>query len=181
MPEATQLRRHHHEQVEAHDRGVSREDERILATVPNRTSPRRYAEDGPSPEAYRQALKAILATPEIESRLNYITASLVVTIFGGWLASKLILSRAFILIFDLILLTAILALAGLLIGIMLGESILPTGMVPVLLVAATGILLLISGFVLGRMIIPATSNSRKRRDEASLRRGVDFYPLERRR
>ncbi len=162
MSETNQSRRHRHEQVEAHDRGISREDERILATVPNQTGLRRYAEDGPSPETYRQALKAILATPEMESRLNYITASLVVTIFGGWLASKLILSRAFILIFDLMLLTTSLALAGLLIGIMLGERILPTGTVPVLLVAATGILFLTGGFVLGRMIIPATSNSRKK-------------------
>jgi len=180
MQDTTRLHRDHREQVQAHDRGASREDERILATVPSQTGVERYAGDGPSPETYRQALKALLATPEIESRLNYVTASLIVTIFGGWLASKLVMSRAFILFVDLTLFIVSLALAGLLIGILLGESILPAGTAPVLLFATVGIVLLIVGFVLRSMIITATSISRKRRDEMPSRRGVVVSPLEQR-
>ncbi len=178
MQETTRLRHNHHEQIQAHDAGIPREDERILATVPSQIRAERYAGDGPSPETYRRALKTLLATPEIESRLDYITASLIVTIFGGWLASKVVVSRAFTFCVDLMLFVESLALAGLLIGVMLGENILPAGTAMVLLFVAMDIVLLIVGFVLGSMIVAATANSRKRRDEIFSRRGVVVSPGE---
>ncbi len=178
MQETTRLRHNHHEQIQAHDAGISREDERILVAVPSQIRAERYTGDGPSPETYRQALKTLLATPEIESRLNYITASFIITIFGGWLASKMVVSRAFIFFIDLMLFVASLALAGLLIGVMLGENILPAGTATVLVFVAIGIVLLIVGFVLGSMIVAATANSRKRQGETFSRRGAVVSPRE---
>jgi len=180
MPDTTQRRRNQRKQIQVHDKGIPRDEERILATVPSQTGVERYAGDGPSPEAYRQALKVMLASPEIESRLNYITASIIVTIFGGWLASRMILSRAFMFFVDLTLFIVSLALAGLLIGIMLGENILPGGMVPVLFFAATGIVLLIVGCLLGSMMRTATSHSRRRRAETFSQSGMVISPLEQR-
>ncbi|MDE3088952.1 MAG: hypothetical protein KGJ80_06175 [Chloroflexota bacterium] len=169
MQDATQSRHNHHEQVQAHDRGIPREDERILATVPSQTSIETYPGDSPHPEIYRQALKSILTTPDIENRLNYITASMIVTIFGGWLAGKMVQTRAFIFFTDLLLFFTSLAMAGFLAGVMLGENILPAETVPILLLAATAIVLLIMGFVLGSMIVGATRHSKARAEGTSAR------------
>lgn len=180
MQDTTQLRHNHPEQIQAHDRGIPREEERILATVPSRMSIERYGEDGPPPEVYRQALKSILATPELESRLNYITASMIVTMFGGWLAGKMIRTRAFIFFTDIILLFASLALAGFLVGVMLGEGFLPPATAPVLLFVTVGLALLLVGIVLGNMILGAHRNSREQSDDGSFSRTIIFPARKRR-
>ncbi len=140
--------------------------------VPSQTSIETYKGDNPHPEIYRQALKSILATPDIENRLNYITASLIVTIFGGWLAGKMVRTRAFIFFTDLLLFFVSIALAGFLVGIMLGENILPAKTVPILLFVATGIVLLIVEFVLWSMIVKATRHSQASTEDTSSTRDI---------
>ena len=153
MQDAIQTRQNRHEAAPWNDKHVARnEDEKILATVPSRVVRGRFRADEPNPETYRQALKVMLETPEIESRLSYITAAMIVSVFGSWLGIKLIRTRAFALFADLVLFFSSIALAGFFIGVMLGEGFLPLGIVPVLLFVATAIALLIMGIVLGNMI-----------------------------
>ena len=172
MQDTAQLRHNQNEQMRAHDRGIPREDERVLAPVPSPTSIETYPEDSPHSEIYRQTLRSILASPDIENRLDYITASLIVTIFGGWLVGRMVQSRAFVFFTDLLLFLASLVMAGFLVGVMLGENILPAETVPIILLAATGIVLLIGGFALGNMIVGATRTFREQTDGTSSRRDM---------
>lgn len=134
------------------DRNTSREDERILATVPRRTELRQYGRERLDPETYRQALKVVLGTPEIEGHLDAITASMLVAIFGTWLAAKMVWSRVFGFFVDILLLFATLSLAGFLIGVMLGEGILPAQTANVVLIASAGLALVLAGVVLGVLV-----------------------------
>lgn len=180
MQDATLAHDEISEPILSQDRGVRREEERILATIPSQTYLERYGMETLESETYRQALKAMLATPAIEKHLNYITASLIVTIFGAWLAGKFVLSRTFSFFIDLVLFITSFALAGLLIGILLGEVILPVETIPVLLFAALVVLTLLMGFALRGTIVTIKSMSQKRETETLASRGVAVYRPEQR-
>jgi hypothetical protein len=160
MQDTTQVRRNQRQQSQSPDQDISQEDERFLATIPGRTTVERYGAGSPPPEVYRQAVRAILATPELEGRLNYATASLIVTVFGSWLAARMLASRAFLLFVDGLLFLTSLAVAGFLVGGMIGENILPVETIPVLLFAALAIVLLMAGCVLGNMLVNGTRHTR---------------------
>ncbi len=173
MQDTTSKVRHNRsEEDRQRDGKVAREDASVLATLPSRTSLERYGADSPQTEIYRQAVRAILATPELDGRMNYVTASLFVTVFGSWLAGRMLKSRAFLFFVDIGLFLASLAMAGLLIGIMVGENILPAETIPMLLFVATAIVLLIVGFVLGNMLVSVSNYSRTRSAKASSSRGA---------
>ena len=164
MPEAIRTRHNHHEdEVHWNDKNVARnEDEKILATVPSRVAPSRRRTKEPDPEVYRQALRVMIETPEIENRLNTITAAMIVSVFGSWLGIKFTQTRAFALIVDLGLFFTSIGLAAFFIGVMLGEGFLPIGIVPVLLFGAAVIALLLMGIVLGNMIRSALAKPQRR-------------------
>ncbi len=131
----------------------------MVTRIPNQTSGERYLTNSPHPDVYRQALRIILETPEIEGHLNYITAGTIVTILGSWLTSSMIKSRAFTMFTDILLFFGSTALAGLLIGIMLGEGLLPKEIVPVLLFVVVGISILVPAIFLGGLMFQPTQRS----------------------
>lgn len=130
-------------------KGVAPEERAILATVPSHSGGDPLPANVPQPETYRQALKVILATPEIQGRLHYITAGVIVAIFGGWLAGKAVSSRAFALIFDAALILLSAAILGVLIGLILVENFSPTETIPVVLLGLTGAILFLLGILVG--------------------------------
>lgn len=170
MQDTTHLRHDHSERDRVPVEETAHENNSVLATIPNRTSPERHGADSPQPEVYRQAVRTILATPELDDRMNYVTASLFVTVFGSWLAGRVLKSRVFLFFVDSILFLASLAMAGLLVGVMVGENILPAETVPVLLFVATAIVLLTAGFVLGNMLVSGSKHARASGNEVSYSR-----------
>jgi hypothetical protein len=173
MQDTIQTHQNHHEEVRWNDRNVARnQDENILTTVPSRVVPNRRHANEPGPEVYRQALRVMIETPEIESRLSTITAAMIVSVFGSWLGIKFTQSRAFVLSVDLVLFLASIGLAAFFIGVMLGEGFLPTGAMPVLLFGAAVIALLLMGIVLGNMIRSTVSKPQRRPGHAELKRAI---------
>jgi uncharacterized membrane protein len=163
VQDTIQTRRHRHEAVQWNDRNIARnEEEKMLATVPSRVVRSRDGASEPDPETYRQALKSMLEIPEVENRLSYITAALIVSVFGGWLGVRLTRTRAFALVVDLTLFFSSLALAAFFVGVMLGEGFLPLSVVPVLLFLFAVIALLIMGSMLGSMVRTAAAKRRAR-------------------
>ena len=151
MQETNSVRHVHADRVQVIDQGIAPEERHILATVPSRTRAECNATRDLDPETYRQAFKVILGTPEIESRLPYITATMIVTVFGGWLAAKAVSSRTFAMVTSTALLFLGAAVAGALIGVLLGESFLPEQTIPLVLLAMTGVVLFLLGILIGAM------------------------------
>jgi len=99
----------------------------------------------------------MLETPQIERRLNYITAGMIVTILGSWLTGSVVKSRAFTLFTDLVLFFCSTALAALLVGIMLGEGVIPQDIVPVLLFVMLGMFIFVVAIMLGSVLLQSSN------------------------
>ena len=153
MPDTSGSYLDRREQVRRGDRISPRQEQRLVNRIPSQTRGEKYLANTPSPEVYRQAMKVILETPQMERRLNYATAGMIITILGGWLTGSVVKSRSFTLFTDLLLVFFSLALAGLLVGIMLGEGILPSSIIPVLLFALLGILNSVIAIMLGSLLL----------------------------
>ena len=143
-------------QVQPRDVSDSRGDRSIVTRIPNQTNGGRYLATSPHPDVYRQALRVILETPQIERRLNYITAGMIVTILGSWLTGSIAKTRPFTMLADILLFLCSAALAGLLVGIMLGVGFIPKESVPVLLFVMVGILILVLAGMLGSLLLRST-------------------------
>jgi hypothetical protein len=128
----------------------------MVTRIPNSTSGDLVLTNRPHPDVYRQALRVILETPQIERRLNYITAGMIVTILGGWLTGSVVRHRAFTFFADLLLFFSSLALAGLLVGVVLGEGFVPSETVPVLLFVTLGLLIVVLSVMLGSLLFQST-------------------------
>jgi hypothetical protein len=144
------------ELVRRGDKSSARQEQSLVTRIPNQTSGGRYSVTTPTPDVYRQAMQVILETPQMERRLNYVTAGMIVTILGGWLTGSVLKSRPFAIFTDLVLFFCGLALAGLLVGIMLGEGILPMATIPILLFAMLSILIFVVAVMLGTLLIRST-------------------------
>ncbi len=145
-----------HERIRRDDKSSAREEQTIVTRIPNQPSGEIYLTTSPHPDVYRQALRVILETPQMERRLNYFTAGMIVTILGSWLTGSVVKSRAFTTFTYILLFFCSTALAGLLVGIMLGEGFLPKESVPVLLFAMVGILILVLAVMLGSLLLRST-------------------------
>lgn len=145
------------EHIRRGDKSSARQEQSIVTRIPNQSSEERYLANTPHPDVYRQAMQVILETPQMERRLNYVTAGMIVTILGGWLTGSVVKSRPFTMFTDMLLVFFSLALAGLLVGIMLGEGILPLNIIPVLLFVMLGILIFVIAIMLGSLLLGSTS------------------------
>jgi hypothetical protein len=141
------------ERIRRGDQGSMRQDQMVVTRIPIQTSGESYWASSPHQDVYRQALRVILETPQIERRLNYITAGMIITILGGWLTGSVVKSRAFTTLTGSLLFFCGTALVGLLVGIMLGEGFIPKESVPVLLFATVGILIFVLAALLGSMLL----------------------------
>ena len=153
MQDRDQLYLDRRERISGSNGNDSREAQNIVTRIPNQTGAAGYLANSPQPDVYRQALRVILETPQIERRLNYITAGMIVTILGSWLSGAVLKSRPFALFTDLLLFFCSLALAGLLVGIMLGEGVMPIETIPVLLFAMLGILIFVVAVMLLTLLL----------------------------
>jgi len=151
------------EQIRRGDKITPRPEQSIVTRIPNHTSRERSLANTPNPYDYRQALKVILETPQMDPRLYYATAGVIVTILASQLTSSIVKSRPFVTFADLLLFFFSLALAGMLVGIMLGESILPLNIIPLLLFALLGIFLSVIAIMLGNLLLRSTSAKVNRR------------------
>jgi hypothetical protein len=97
----------------------------------------------PQERQYRDALQVMTTTPEIESRLDYATAGMIVAVFSSWLAASALQTRAAALVIDTMIFVVGAAVWGLLIGIMIGIGILPLGTFSVLLYLLVGAVFLL--------------------------------------
>ena len=145
------------EPIRRGDKSSARQEQSVVTRIPNQTSGGRYLATTPPPDVYRQAMQVILETPQMDRRLNYVTAGMIVTILGGWLTGSVVKSRPFTLLADLLLVFFSLALAGLLVGIMLGEGILPMETIPILLFVLLGLLISAVAIMLGILLLRSTS------------------------
>jgi hypothetical protein len=144
------------ERIRRGDKSSARAEQSVVTRIPNQTSGGRYLATTPPPDVYRQAMQVILETPQMERRLNYVTAGMIVTILGGWLTGSVLKSRPFAIFTDLALFFCGLALAGLLVGIMLGEGILPMETIPILLFVMLSILMFVVAIMLGILLLRST-------------------------
>jgi hypothetical protein len=138
------------------DKSIARQEQSIVTRIPNQASGEGYLVNSPNPDVYRQAMQVILETPQMERRLNYVTAGMIVTVLGGWLTGSALKSRPFAIFTDLVLFFCSIALAGLLVGIMLGVGILPMNIIPILLFTLLGILIFVVAIMLGTMLLRST-------------------------
>ena len=145
------------EPIRRGDRSSARAKQSVVTRIPNQTSRGRYLATTPPPDVYRQAMRVILETPQMERRLNYVTAGMIITILGGWLTGSVVKSRSFTLLADLLLVFFSLTLAGLLVGIMLGEGILPMETIPILLFVLLGLLISAVAIMVGILLLRSTS------------------------
>ncbi len=145
------------ERIRRGDKSGARQEHSIVTRIPNETSGEMHLANAPHPDAYRQALIVIAETPQMKRRLNQVTAGMIVTIMGSWLAGSLIKTRAFTLFTDLILFFCSITLAGLLVGIMLGEGVIPLNIVPILLFVLLGIFIFVIAIMLGNLLLRSTS------------------------
>ena len=127
--------------------------------IPNPTSDEKYLANSPQSDVYRQALSIVLGTPEIERHLTYITAGTVVTILGGGLTDSMIKSRAFTMLTYSMVFFVSATLAGLLIGIMLGEGIIPKELMPVLVFGLVSLSILVFMVLFGSLLLWSTERS----------------------
>ena len=145
------------ERIRRGDSSSARQEQNLVTRIPNQASEDRSLANTPNPDVYRQAMQVILKTPQMERRLNYVTAGMIVTILGGWLTGSVLKSRSFAIFTDLMLFFCGLALAGLLVGIMLGVGILPMETIPILLFATLGILIFVVAIMLGALLVRSSS------------------------
>jgi hypothetical protein len=145
------------ERIRRGDKSIARQEQSMVTRIPNQTSGERYLSNTPHPDVYRQAMQVILETPQMERRLNYATAGMIVTILGGWLTGSVVKSRPFTMFTDMVLFFSSLTLAGLLVGIMLGVGILPLNIIPVLLFVLLGILIFVFAIMLGSLLLQSTN------------------------
>jgi len=145
------------ERIRRGDNDNAHQEQNLVTRIPNQANEDRSLATTPNPEVYREAMQVILKTPQMERRLNYVTAGMIVTILGGWLTESALKSRSFAIFTDLMLFFCSLALAGLLVGIMLGVGILPMETIPILLFALLGILIFVVAIVLGALLLQSTS------------------------
>ncbi len=145
-----------HEWIRRGDQGNARQEQSLVTRIPNQTSDENYLVSSPRQEVYQQALRVMLENPQIERRLNYITAGMIVTILGGWLTGSVVKSRAFSTFTGILLFFCGTALVGLLVGTMLGAGLLPKESVPILLFAMLGILILVLAVLLGSLLLQST-------------------------
>ncbi len=138
------------------DRSRVRQEQSIVPRIPSETSGEWYWAIRPHQDGYQQALKVILETPQMKRRLNYLTAGMIVTILGSWLTGSVAKSRPFAMFADIVLFFCSTALAGLLVGVMLGEGILPLNIVPVLLFVLLGVLIFVLAVMLGSLLLQST-------------------------
>ena len=141
------------ERIRRGDQSSVRQEQSIVTRIPNQTSGEDYLANTPHPDVYRQALKVILETPQMERRLNYVTAGMIVTILGSWLTGSVVRSHAFTMFIDILLFFCCTALVGLLVGIMLGEGFIPQESAPVLLFVMVGILTFVLAVMLGSLLL----------------------------
>jgi hypothetical protein len=114
----------------------------------------------------------MLATPEIEGRLPYVTASLIVTIFGTWLAVKAVRTRAFELFADIVLFLCTTAVAGFLVGVLFGEGIVTTQLVPILIYAAVAVIALTGVILFVIILLGSRSRSKVTAGYRERERGI---------
>jgi len=162
----------YHAGIQIVDKGIAPEERNILATVPSHSLTEQNRSNEPSPELYRQALKVILGTPEIESRLNYVTATMIVAIFGSWLALKTIQTRAMSVLTDLLLLFLTAMMIGILVGILVGQGVLPISALSALLIATTGAMLFVLGILVRDMSRRQTEDDQKLSNASTVRQSA---------
>lgn len=145
------------ERIRRGDKSPARQEQSIVTRIPNQTRGQGYLANTPHPDVYRQALRVIVETPQMERQLNNAIAGMIVTILGSWLTVSLVRSRPFAMFSDMVLFFSSLALAALLVGIMLGEGILPPNIIPVLLFVFLGILVCVFAIMLGSLVLQSAS------------------------
>ncbi len=139
------------------DKSSAHPEQSIVTRIPNETSEEMYLANAPHPDVYRQALRVIAETPQMKRRSNQVTAGMIVMILGSWLTGSMIKTHAFTLFIDLVLFFCSITLAGLLVGIMLGEGVIPLNIVPVLLFVLLGIFIFVVAIMLGSLLLRSTS------------------------
>ena len=145
-----------HEWIRRGDQGNARQEQSLVTRIPTQTSDESYLASSPRQDVYQQALRVMLETPQMERRLNYITTSMIATILERWLAGSAVRSRASTTLTGILLFLCGTALVGLLVGIMLGEGLIPRESVPVLIVVTIGILIFVLATLLGNLLLRST-------------------------
>lgn len=157
MQDRDQLHFDRREQIQQSDKSAARQEQAVVTRISNEARGEGYLATRPHPDVYRQALRVILETPQVERRLNYVTAGTIVTILGSWLAGSLMKTRAFTIFIDLVLFFCSVTLAGLLVGVMLGEGVIPLNTVPVLLFVMLALLIFVVAIILGSLVLRAAT------------------------
>ena len=144
------------ERIRRGDHDSLRQEQIVVTRIPIQTSGESYLASSPRQDVYQQALRVMLETPQMERRLNYITTSMIATILERWLAGSAAKSRASTTFTGILLFLCGIALVGLLVGIMLGEGLIPRESVPVLMVVTIGILIFVLATLLGNLLLRST-------------------------
>ncbi|MBI5031939.1 MAG: hypothetical protein HZB51_15520 [Chloroflexi bacterium] len=147
------------ERIRRSDKSIMRHKQNIVTRIPNHTSGERDLANSPHPDVYRQAMKVILETPEMEKRLSYITAGTIVTILGSWLMGSMFKNRAFAMFTYIMVFLGSMALAGLLIGIVLGAGFISTDIMLVLLLGLVLVSIWVLVILLGGLLLRSTQRS----------------------
>lgn len=144
------------EQIRRGDQDSPRQEQIVVTRIPIQTTGESYLAPSPRQDVYQQALRVMLDTPQMERRLNYVTTSMIATILERWLAHSAAKSRASTMFAGILLILCGTALVGLLVGIMLGEGLIPKESVPVLLVVTISILIFVLAVMLGSLLLRST-------------------------
>ncbi|MBI5030958.1 MAG: hypothetical protein HZB51_10555 [Chloroflexi bacterium] len=161
MQDSNWNRRNRRRQVLVRRTDVIDEDGNIITRIPTQAEIDRARRAAPDPQVYQEALRVMMATPEIQRRTSYITASMIVSVLGGWLAGQAMKTRAFVFIVDALIFLFSITIVGLLIGLLIGFGILPIETLPVLLIIGTVIVLVVAIVVFIAMMMTTQSPPRR--------------------
>jgi hypothetical protein len=145
-------------------------DERTVTVIPARDVQRYQTIIEPS--TYQQILHALHEHPELETRIDYDTTNTVYETYENTSADRRNGTWMFDIFVDVVLIILALALAGLIIGIMIGQNMLPPESVPFLLFVSLGIVLIIGAVIIVGAFMTATSKPRTEDEQLPTRTTV---------
>ncbi len=135
-------------QVRVSDKNGAWRERGIVAVIPSRARVESYIANSPVPHFHGHALRIVT---------------------GAQKAASIAKSRAITMFAEIMLFFVSTALAGLIIGILLGGGFIPAERVPTLLFLTAGLLLCILGVVLASLLFWSTQDAQERSDQTPLR------------
>jgi len=153
MQDRYYVRRNPRRQMLVRNADLVDQDGNLVTQIPTQEQIQAARRQAAEQQLYQQALQVMVTTPELDRRMRYISASMIVSVLGGWLAAQAMRTRAFVFVVDVLIFLFSITVVGLLVGLMIGFGVLPVDTIPILLIIGTVVVLFVAIAVFLAMIM----------------------------